>query len=87
MSPCTHIAACPRKSCAASLREDAIVRFGLLAGMTTATTQGPKFRAGLCVIQKQDNGRDVQLKARCSALLLRGQIDATGALLGSAKVT
>ena len=37
------------------------MRFGLLAGLTAA--HGTLFRAGLCTVQKQDNGRDVQLKA------------------------
>ena len=43
--------------------------FGLLAGMTTAAPQSPRFRVGLCVVQKQDNGRDVQLKARRTATI------------------
>ena len=45
------------------------MRFGLLAAMTTADEpRGPRFGAGLCVVQKQDNGRDVQLKARLHCL-------------------
>ncbi len=48
------------QACAASLQQDAVVRFGLLAGLTAE--HGPRFRAGLCTVQKQDNGRDVQLK-------------------------
>ena len=52
------------EACASSLQEDAVARFGLLAGLTTVqtTVQGPTFQVGLCAVQKQDNGRDVQLK-------------------------
>ena len=55
------------QACAASLQHDALVRFGLLAGLTAE--HGPAFRTGLCAVQKQDNGRDVQLKVKTDRLV------------------
>ena len=45
------------------------MRFGLLAGLTAA--HGPRFRIGVCTVQKQDNGRDVQLKVSFGEISIR----------------